>query len=136
MTWKDELSVGVPQIDAQHKKLIEAVNDLFDACGQGKGRQKIAETMQFMEDYTKEHFAAEEKLQLKCGYTGYASHHDLHQGFVQDVGRYKAQLEKEGPTIKLVAEFNTFVSTWLIKHISIEDRKIGVFLRASEAGNK
>lgn len=132
MVWKEELSVGVKLIDDEHKSLIQAVNDLFDACSQGKGRAKIAETMKFMEDYTVKHFRDEENLQLRYSYPGYAAHHALHQGFVQDIQGYKKQLEENGPTIKLVAEFNSFVSTWLIKHISIEDRKIGVFVRAAE----
>ncbi|MFT9076643.1 bacteriohemerythrin [Ethanoligenens sp.] len=132
MVWKDSLSVGIELIDSEHKELIRAVNELFDACMHGKGRAKISETVTFVEDYTVKHFGDEEKLQKEYKYPDYPAHHQLHQTFVNDLKSYKAQLEKDGPTVQLVAKFNTFVSTWLIKHISVEDKKIGVYIRSIE----
>lgn len=130
MEWKEDLSVGVNLIDSEHKELIKAVNALFDACMQGKGRAKIAETVKFVEDYTVKHFADEEAIQKKYNYPGYPMHQKLHQAFVNDLLTYRKRLEAEGPTVNLVATFNTFVSSWLIKHISIEDKKIGIHIRS------
>ncbi|ADU27026.1 bacteriohemerythrin [Ethanoligenens harbinense] len=130
MEWKDELSVGVELIDNEHKELIRAVNELFDACMHGKGRAKIAETLKFVENYTVKHFGDEEALQKKYNYPGFPAHQKLHKAFVSDLQNYKRQLETEGPTVNLVATFNTFVSSWLIKHISIEDKKIGIHIRS------
>ena len=31
MEWNEKLSVGVPSIDAQHKKLVAMLNELYDA---------------------------------------------------------------------------------------------------------
>lgn len=133
MEWNDSLSVGVDLIDTEHKQLIQAINDLFDACMQGKGRAKIAETLQFLEDYTKSHFTDEEALQKKYQYPGFPLHQKIHQGFVNDIQFYKKQLEENGPTIALVAKFNSFASAWLIKHISVEDKKIGIHIRSVSA---
>jgi hemerythrin len=38
MKWTDDLSVGVELIDTEHKSLINAVNELLDACSKGLGR--------------------------------------------------------------------------------------------------
>ena len=35
------LETGNILIDNQHKELIDAINNLLDACGQGKGRDEI-----------------------------------------------------------------------------------------------
>lgn len=133
MVWNESLSVGVNLIDTEHKQLFQAVNDLFDACMQGKGRAKIAETMKFLENYTVKHFGDEENLQKKHQYPGFPMHQKLHQAFINDLESYKKQLEEQGATIALVAKFNTFVSTWLIKHISVEDKKIGIHIRSLAA---
>lgn len=130
MVWSDTLSVGVKQIDDQHKALIQAVNDLFEACSEGKGRQKIADTMEFLQNYVVMHFGEEEKLQQCCGYPDYSNHKKLHTEFINAFLGYKKQLETEGPTISLVAKFNSFVSNWLIFHISKEDKKIGQFMKS------
>ena len=44
-TWNKDLETGNPMIDRQHKQLISCINDLLDACSQGKGRDKILETV-------------------------------------------------------------------------------------------
>lgn len=131
MVWSEELSVGVKQIDDQHKALIQAVNDLFEACSEGKGRKKIADTMEFLQNYVVLHFGEEEKQQQHYGYPDYPNHKKLHADFVNSFLVYKKQLETEGPTISLVAKFNSFVSNWLIYHISKEDKKIGQYIKSS-----
>ena len=128
MKWTDDLSVGVDLIDTEHKALINAVNDLFDACSKGLGRKKISDTMIFLQNYTVTHFADEEKIQKQSGYPDYQNHKKLHTEFVAKVMEYSKQLEAEGPTIGLVATFNSFVSNWLIYHISREDKKIGEYI--------
>lgn len=132
MEWNDSLSVGVEAIDTQHKALIKAVNDLFDACSKGQGRKKISETMEFLQSYVVTHFGDEEKLQLSCQYPDYTRHKGLHKEFVDEFLKYKQKLEAEGPSISLVAQFNTFVSRWLINHISREDKKIGEHIKSTK----
>ena len=56
--WSKDLETGNKLIDQQHQQLIQSINDLLDACSQGKGRDKIVETMQFLQSYTAKHFAA------------------------------------------------------------------------------
>ncbi len=133
MKWSDDLKIGVPEIDEQHKALIQAVNDLFDACSKGLGRKKIGETLEFLKNYVVTHFRYEEALQKRVGYPGYEEHRKIHTAFVSDVQKYADQFEKEGPTISFVASFNAFVSNWLLFHISREDKKIGEHIRAAAA---
>ena len=58
--WSDNLSTGVAEIDNQHKELFRRINDLFDACNQGKGKSEVAGVMEFLESYVVEHFGKEE----------------------------------------------------------------------------
>src|SRR5574344_443046 len=97
-TWSEKLETGNATIDSQHKELINAINELLSACSEGKGRTKIKETSNFLLDYTKRHFAAEEKLQLQSSYPDYSNHQKYHDGFVKEVHQIVDQLEKEGAT--------------------------------------
>jgi len=76
------------------------------------------------------HFSDEEQLQNKYKYPEYSSHIELHKAFVKAFLEYKNQLDTQGTSISLVAKFNSFVSNWLIYHISREDKKIGVYIKS------
>lgn len=133
MKWSDDLKIGVPAIDEQHKALFAAVDDLYAACSQGLGRKKVGETLTFLKDYVATHFHDEEEIQKKCGYPDYPNHKKLHEEFVAQVEGYAAQLMQEGATIAFVGKFNGFVSNWLLFHISREDKKLGEYIRKTGA---
>lgn len=50
-SWDKSLETGNPSIDSQHKSLINAINELLDACSQGKGRNEVSKTLNFLQDY-------------------------------------------------------------------------------------
>ena len=41
LTWQDKYSVGIAQIDDQHKQLIIMINELNDAMLAGKGKDVL-----------------------------------------------------------------------------------------------
>ena len=61
-----DLMTGNSLIDAEHKQLFDAINDLMDACAQGVGREKIMSTTQFLNSYVNKHFGDEEKLRSRA----------------------------------------------------------------------
>lgn len=124
-----DLETGVAQIDAQHKSLFDAMNQLADACSQGKGREVINKTLQFLNDYIVTHFNDEEKLQTTYGYTDRIQHKKYHEQFKASVKDMIAEYNKEGGSIVLVGEINKKVGMWLLNHIKREDVKLGTFLK-------
>ena len=128
-TLTDQLKTGNAMIDSQHKQLIDAINDLLEACYSGKGRAQLAKTTQFLLDYTKKHFGDEEALQRKFNYPDYINHKKLHDGFTADVKEIGDQLNKEGANVTLVGKVNNTIVGWLFNHIKKEDTKIAAFIK-------
>jgi hemerythrin len=128
-TWTEELATGVEAIDTQHKQLINALNDLIDACFSGQGHAQLDPTIQFLVDYTSKHFGDEEKLQQQCGYPGYLHHKKLHEAFKATVGELAERLKMGKVTAALVREVNSSIGFWLINHIKGEDKKIAAHIR-------
>ena len=60
-----DLETGNALIDSEHRQLFAVINKLMDACSQGKGRDQIASTVQYLNDYVSKHFSDEEQLQIK-----------------------------------------------------------------------
>lgn len=124
-----DLETGNPAIDSEHRQLIQAVNNLLNACSSGKGRDELAKTTRFLADYTARHFANEERLQKQSGYPDYINHRRLHEEFKKVVADLVRQLDKEGPTVVLVGQVNSAIAGWLVKHIKQEDIKLAAYLR-------
>ena len=128
--WKDTLLIGVPEIDDQHKKLVGAIDALMEACAKGQGRVVIGNTLKFVLNYTKEHFAAEEKLQAQYSYPDINAHKRQHTQFIASASALMDDFEENGPNIALVGKINKTLIDWLVNHITAEDKKIGDFIKS------
>lgn len=131
--WTPDLETGNAVIDDQHKQLIRAINNLLDACSQGKGRNAMKSTTTFLYDYTSKHFADEEKLQILNQYPDYPNHKKYHEDFKKVVRDLMDQLDQEGPTIVLVGKVNSSIGGWLLNHIKKEDVKVAAHIRSKQA---
>lgn len=125
-----DLETGNMLIDSQHKELINAINKLLDACSQGKGRDQLKDTAAFLLNYTKRHFADEEKLQEQINYADKINHKRYHTEFVKAVNQLVAELDAQGATIVMVGKINTVVAGWLLNHIKTEDVKVAKAAKA------
>ncbi|MDR1727482.1 MAG: bacteriohemerythrin [Acidobacteriota bacterium] len=129
--WSSDIETGNAQIDAQHKELIKAINNLLEACSQGKGKAEIGTTVDFLHDYTVKHFTDEQMLQQRYGYPDYARHKQLHDGFTALVRNLADQMKRDGPTVALVVQVSSNVGDWLINHIKKEDKKVAAHIKGT-----
>lgn len=125
--WDQKLSVGIMQIDTQHKKLVSMVNEMYEAMSQGKGNEVVGKVLNDLFTYTKTHFAAEEKLMQANGYPDFAAHKTLHDQFTKQVGDMQADF-KAGK-VALSTKVAAFLKDWLVKHIMGIDQKYAPFLQ-------
>jgi len=126
--WQDDLSIGVLEIDIQHKLLFEKVNGFLEACQSSADSDTVHRLFWFLEAYAITHFNEEEKLMLRLAYPDYLPHRKLHLEFASEVATIKERLRIEGPTENLVRSMTKFISNWLVQHISNADRAIGTFV--------
>lgn len=128
-SWSKDLETGNVFIDDEHRQLIQALNDLLDACARGAGREELESTVKFLWDYVHKHFRNEEALQLSCGYPGYESHKKAHEEFALVVAQFNKELERDGPTAALLNKVSSRFGRWLTVHIRLEDKKIADYIR-------
>jgi hemerythrin len=124
--WKADYSVKVAAIDAQHKKLVGMLNDLYTALKAGEGREALEKILADLVDYTKTHFAAEERLMQANGYPGYLEHKDKHEKMAAKVLDYIKKYHAN--EINSPIEISNFLKDWLKKHIMSTDKAYGPFL--------
>ncbi len=128
-SWDKSLETGNLEIDCQHRSLVDAVNNLLNACSEGKGRNEVEKTLKFLQDYVIRHFSDEEKLQIKSNYPDYKAHREKHEVFKKEVNEIVEEFKKGGATIQLVAKVNSSVAGWLISHIKTEDKRVAAHIK-------
>ena len=126
MEWSNALSVKVDDIDNQHKRLVDLVNQLHDAMLQGKGREAMGKVLGGLIDYTKTHFAFEERLMTTHSYPASALHKAEHDDLTKKVLDLQSQYLLGKMTITL--DVMRFLQDWLSTHIQKVDRQFGIFL--------
>jgi methyl-accepting chemotaxis protein/hemerythrin len=126
ITWHDGLSVNIKEIDRQHKRLVDLINQLHAAMRQRKSDRVLLDVVAQLKDYTVSHFQTEEQYFAEYGYPDIKAHKKQHDIFVQQVADFEAEL-KAG-TAKVTMDIMRFLKNWLVKHIQGTDQKYSKFL--------
>jgi hemerythrin-like metal-binding protein len=131
MTWGPDLQIGFADIDRQHKRLVELVNQLSDAMQNGKGRGVVNSVLSELVRYTVSHFAFEERLMDRYQISTSAAHKAEHKKLVTDVTALQAKLD--AGSLSVTVELMSFLHTWLKTHILETDKALAAELNAKGA---
>lgn len=128
--WNDSLSVGVEEIDNQHKELFRQINELIEACHKGKGPEAVGEVLNFLDRYARLHFGTEEGYMQQYNFPDYSNHRLQHQEFMTNMAEVKRRFAEEGPGVHIVVITNRILAGWLNTHIRRSDKVLGAHIKA------
>ena len=129
LSWEDKYSVGNQTIDRQHQRLVDLINELHSAMGRGEGIEYVGSVLNDLAEYTKYHFAEEEKRMAEVNFPGYEEHQEKHRKMTQRVLQLQ-QRYSDGE--RLTVEVLHFLKDWLTKHIMQTDKKYAPYLAESD----
>ena len=125
--WDEKLSVGIKEIDDQHKKLVGIINTLYEAMRNGQANTVLKDSLNELVKYTIYHFSTEENLMNINKYPESLIQINAHKDFTVKISELQIKLN-EGAVFLSVNTF-TFLREWLTKHIMETDKKLGKFLK-------
>ena len=124
LKWSDKLSVGIDEIDLQHKKWLAIVNELFDGVKNQKGNRFIGDIINRLFDYAKIHFALEEKYMTAFSYEGLAEHRKEHELLIKRLteinGKFDPNIQDNS---RVTYELIDVINEWLQHHLMYIDMK-------------
>ncbi len=126
--WSPQYSVGVAAMDAEHKRLVELTNGLYEAMGAGKAGHIMTAVSDDLVDYTRLHFKHEEDLMRRHGYPKLAQQQQAHRDFVARVESLAVDVREN--KIGVALKTGDFLKKWLIGHIQGMDREYSDFFAA------
>lgn len=120
------LSVGVDEIDDDHRKLVSLFNMLNHSIAEGDAPDYLQAILEELISCTVWHFSHEERLMLKYGYEDIAEHKTEHQELINSARELQQKILQAD---KLVAnEDIEFLERWLTEHILTADMRLGAYL--------
>ncbi|CUW38181.1 Hemerythrin-like protein [Magnetospirillum sp. XM-1] len=132
LQWTENLSVGVARMDEHHKKLVDLINRVFDAMS-GDAASTVDGVLAELLDYTRYHFAEEEKLLAACSFPDLEEHQAVHRAMVKEVLEMRAR-HLDNPASVTASETLDFLSKWLMRHIIGKDLRYRPFAESHPAG--
>ena len=126
IVWNEDLSVNVRKIDEQHHKLVDLINELYEAMQKGQSKEFLDEIIDGLIDYSVIHFNTEEGLLEKFSYPNLEIHKEEHSLFKQKVTKFQNDYKKG--TAWLSIDMLLFLSDWLKTHIKKSDKSFSKFL--------
>jgi len=131
-TWKNSFSVGIVEIDEQHKKLLEYLNELHIQSHRSKGKRINPIMIDRLNSYAKTHFRYEETLMKNRGYPELESHKRFHTYFETQLQEFE-KLAVAGSKVATKTVFK-FLRDWFLDHILEEDHKYIPYVRTKKNG--
>ena len=112
--WDETLSVGVREIDAQHRGLLDLINGLHEAMQEGRSREALGPVVAKLKDYARTHFATEETYMRQTAFLGFEEHRVAHDTFIERVLDFEFEMSTGRTQPSEVARF---LLDWYIRHV-------------------
>ncbi|NUP87913.1 MAG: hemerythrin family protein [Burkholderiaceae bacterium] len=118
--WTPELSLGVASLDADHQKLIDTLNLVFDALLFDRSSSALNSALTTLDDYVTEHFAREEAWMQARHHPDLARHQQEHKALRDHLALLCASrdLSDQERSVELLM----ILRDWLLGHIAHSDR--------------
>lgn len=127
IVWDDKFSVGMNEIDSQHKVFIILINELQKSIASKRPIVDIQKVYNALSKYVDEHFSYEEDILKKHSYPFIKEHLEEHDKFRLYLIKLNQNILNNKNTDAKVL-FN-FLQNWFVNHILHSDKKYGDYIK-------
>ncbi len=122
LTWTKRFSVGIEEMDKQHKIIFEVINELFSSMKQGQENKNVIPLIKKLKNYTLEHFNREEEMLRAQNDPLLAWQKKEHENFIAKINEFINKLNtKSSPVLEI--EISNFLMNWWDNHITNGDKQ-------------
>ena len=120
------LTIGIDEIDDDHKKLVNLFNILNHSITEGATTDYVEAVLEELINCTVWHFSHEERLMLKYGYDRFEDHKAEHKDLIESARELQQKFIQTGKLDE--RDDLEFLERWLTEHILVADLRLGSYL--------
>ena len=126
--WTPELSVGIPDIDQQHRRLLEIMSRLHDVILDGGAPKDVSRALEEVVAYAQHHFSFEERMLGGSQYPFLEEHRRKHRAMFAEIEVYQERATDDPAALDLT--LMNFLRGWILRHILHTDKRYTPYLTA------
>jgi len=126
LEWSAECSVDIPELDAQHRHLLELLSELVKCATSAESGGLAPTALKKLSTYAERHLQREELLLRVRGYPGYVEHKAEHDAYRKKLVALQAQSDRRD----IGTRISNFLTEWWRFHILTSDQQYARFFRS------
>jgi len=120
--WREEFRLGLPEVDEEHRGLIDAINRLHRELVVGAAIVRVTGAIGDIHAAIASHFALEEKEMAALRYDGYLAHKTDHERLLDEILDILDEVvatDRYDP-----AALSARLSAWFVEHFRTHDAQL------------
>jgi hemerythrin-like metal-binding protein len=127
LKWRDEFSLGIAEVDHEHRELMRSINAVHEALDQAQSAGEVSSVLGDIHAQIAAHFALEEKNMHVRAYPALAEHKRDHESLLDEIREIMDECEQELPYDR--AAFAAKLNAWFETHFRTHDARLHKFLQ-------
>ncbi len=120
--WKSEFELGVPDVDYEHRELIELINTIYSFIEDGASPEHVLDGLADIFAHISAHFALEEKIMRDAGYEAYSGHKADHEKLLDQLRDIMDSVDDDGSYDR--AQLSHDLERWFSVHFKTFDAEL------------
>jgi hemerythrin len=129
--WQDDYTVGVKELDDQHRCLLNTINTLLEEQRDKYEAAKFSPALSSLIYYAYTHFATEERYLLQVHFPDLKQHVLDHIDFIMKTLGLALRVESGGDETRI--ELLRYLKEWYSSHVLVTDRQYIPFLASEKS---
>jgi len=122
LEWKDEYSLGIAEVDFEHRELIRLINDMLVQLDENDSREDTLNSLGEIHARISSHFALEEKIMRELRYKLYPEHKADHDRLLNEIRDIMDDYEDRAEFNR--EEFIDRLNHWFTDHFRTKDAQL------------
>jgi hemerythrin len=134
LQWREEFSIGIAEVDHEHRELIDLINSLHERLVHDQARAGIGEFLGELHARISAHFALEEKIMRSRRYAGFAEHKQDHERLLDEIRDIMDGYELHGRYD--AGALGAALDAWFGEHFRTRDAHLHTMLAGSRESER
>jgi hemerythrin-like metal-binding protein len=120
--WRDEFSIGLPDVDHEHREMISMINALHESLGPAVDGDRVVAALGEIHARIAAHFALEEREMHRLDYIAFLDHKADHERLLDDILDIMDSVEATAGYDPV--KFGRRLSKWFTEHFRTHDARL------------